>query len=299
MAEQQYPEQDQHAQQPALRLPLSTRPRTLERTHSSPTTTAKHADAQGQAHEQSWQGSLTGAAPQTSALQGLGIDTETRSNGFLQTNNDAEHEVNIAVVGAVGVGKSSFIQQSLGLSSQPTAAVTSCRINLDSAAFLVRMLECPLQDVIIETDNKISWPADPRMPTVDAACTLYDISNKDSFEDVPVVLSESESNHHDTQTNSCRDALEKASIPSLLVSNKCDRHDRQLDPNNTEQRAKAILRSLHTLQSSTSHVDSHTRGIASLLRAVSGKSLPLLSSSAMPPLPHKQVVFVKTDSLPS
>ncbi|KAH0361803.1 ras GEF, partial [Aureobasidium melanogenum] len=175
-------------------------------------------------------------------------------NGFLQTNNDAEHEVNIAVVGAVGVGKSSFIQQSLGLSSQPTAAVTSCRINLDSAAFLVRMLECPLQDVIIETDNRISWPADPRMPTVDAACTLYDISNKDSFEDVPVVLN----------------ALEKASIPSLLVSNKCDRHDRQLDPNNTEQRAKAILRSLHTLQSSTSHVDSHTRGIASLLRAVSG-----------------------------
>ncbi|KAH0225736.1 ras GEF, partial [Aureobasidium melanogenum] len=281
MAEQQYPEQDQHAQQAALRLPLSTRPRILERTHSSPTTTAKYADAQGQSHEQSWQGSLTGAAPQTSALQGLGIDTETRSNGFLQTNNDAEHEVNIAVVGAVGVGKSSFIQQSLGLSSRPTTAVTSCRINLDSAAFLVRMLECQLQDVIIETDNKISWPTDPRMPTVDAACTLYDISNKDSFEDVPVVLN----------------ALEKASIPSLLVSNKCDRDDRQLDPNNTEQRAKAILRSLHTLQSSTSHVDSHTRGIASLLRAVSGKSLPLLSSFTRPPLPHKQVVFVKTDSL--
>ncbi|KAG9771772.1 ras GEF, partial [Aureobasidium melanogenum] len=262
MAEQQYPEQDQHAQQAALRLPLSTRPRILERTHSSPTTTARYADAQGQgqSHEQSWQGSLTGAAPQTSALQGLGIDTETRSNGFLQTNNDAEHEVNIAVVGAVGVGKSSFIQQSLGLSSQPTAAVTSCRITLDSAAFLVRMLECQLQDVIIERDNKISWPTDPRMPTVDAACTLYDISNKDSFEDVPVVLN----------------ALEKASIPSLLVSNKCDRDDRQLDPNNTEQRAKAILRSLHTLQSSTSHVDSHTRGIASLLRAVSGKD-PALS----------------------
>ncbi|KAH0347006.1 ras GEF, partial [Aureobasidium melanogenum] len=264
MAEPQYPEQDHHAQQPVLRLPLSTRPRTLERTHSSPATTSTYADGQGQEQEQSqqqpWQGSLTGAAPQTSALQGLGIDTETRSNGFLQTNNDAEHQVNIAVVGATAVGKSSFIQHSLGLSLQPTAAVSSCRINLDSAAFQVRMLECQLQDVIIDKDNRITWPTDPRMPTVDAACTLYDISNKDSFEDVPVVLN----------------ALEKSSIPSLLVSNKCDRTDRQLDPNNTEQRVKAILRSLHTVQSSTLHVDSHTRGIATLLRAVAGKD-PALS----------------------
>lgn len=197
MAEPQYPEQDHHAQQPVLRLPLSTRPRTLERTHSSPATTSTYADGQGQEQEQSqqqpWQGSLTGAAPQTSALQGLGIDTETRSNGFLQTNNDAEHQVNIAVVGATAVGKSSFIQHSLGLSLQPTAAVSSCRINLDSAAFQVRMLECQLQDVIIDKDNRITWPTDPRMPTVDAACTLYDISNKDSFEDVPVVLSEFQS----------------------------------------------------------------------------------------------------------
>lgn len=190
MAEQQYLEQDQHAQQPGLRVPLSTRPRILERTHSSPATTARYADGQGQ--QQSWQSSLTGAAPQTPSLQGLGIDTETRSNGFLQTNNDAEHEVNIAVVGAVAVGKSSFIQQSLGLISLPTSAVSTCRINLDNAAFQVRMLECQLEDVIIDRDNKITWPTDPRMPTVDAACTLYDISNKDSFEDVPVVLSESQ-----------------------------------------------------------------------------------------------------------
>ncbi|KAK6002357.1 hypothetical protein QM012_001995 [Aureobasidium pullulans] len=185
MAEQQCSDQDQHAQQPALRVPLSTRPQILERTHSSPAVTARHADGQGQGQQQSWQGSLTGAAP-----QGLGIDTETRSNGFLQTNNDAEHQVNIAVVGTAGVGKSSFIQQSLSLSSQPTTAVSCCRVNIDSAAFLVRMLECQLQDVIIDRDNKITWPTDPRMPTVDAACTLYDITNKDSFEDVPVVLTQ-------------------------------------------------------------------------------------------------------------
>ncbi|CAD0092550.1 unnamed protein product, partial [Aureobasidium mustum] len=299
MAEQQYPEQDQPAQQSGLRVPLSTRPRILERTHSSPATAAKHADGQGQGEgqqQQTWTSSLTGAAPQTSAVQGLGIDSESRSNGFLQTNNDAEHEVNIAVVGAVGVGKSSFIQQCLSLVTHPTAAVSSCRIKIDGTSFLVRMLECQLQDVIIDRDNKITWPSDPCMPTVDAACTLYDITNKDSFEDVPVVLN----------------ALDKTSIPSLLVSNKCDcdRDHRQLDPNNTEQRAKAILRSLHTLQSSTSHVDSHTRGIASLLRAVSGKD-PALSrrrtiSSALafgqtnrahPPPSHARASSVQSNTM--
>ena len=140
--------------------------------------------------------SLTAAAPHTLALdtKGLGIDAESRSNGFLQTNNDAEHEVNIAIVGYVGVGKSSFIRQSLGLAALPTSAVTSRRISVDKGTFLVRMLECQLENVIIDRDNRITWPTDPRMPTVDAACTLYDVSNKDSYQDVPVVLSESE--HH-------------------------------------------------------------------------------------------------------
>ncbi|CAD0084426.1 unnamed protein product [Aureobasidium vineae] len=271
MAEQQYHQQGSTA---GLSVPLLTRPRILERTHSSPTMTATHADDQAQ--QQSWQASLTGAAPRRLAVQRLGEDTESRSNGFLQTNNDAEHQVNIAVVGYVGVGKSSFIQQCLGLVSHPTTAVNECRINLDKATFLVRMLECQLQDVIIDRENKITWPTDARMPTIDAACTLYDITNKDSFEDVPVVLN----------------ALEKASIPSLLVSNKCDcdRDYRQLDPNNIEQRAKAILRSLTTLQSSTSHVDTHAQGLASLLQAVNGKSHPAHALRRQAPLTQTSLV---------
>lgn len=184
--------------QPGLNVPLTTRPRILARTHSSPSATASPADNhhqhQQQQQQQPWQTLLTPAAPQTVGLgtEGLGIDAESRSNGFLQTNNDAEHQVNIAIVGSVGVGKSSFIQQSLGLAAHPTSAVTSHRINIDSATFVVRMLECQLEDVIIDRDNRITWPTDPCMPTVDAACTLYDVSNKDSYQDVPVVLSESQ-----------------------------------------------------------------------------------------------------------
>jgi hypothetical protein len=201
MPEQRYQEQQASSPyhpQSGLSVPITTtRPRILTRTHSSPNATAKHADDQElwqqqqqnqkQQQQQPWQGSLMAAAPHT----GLGIDAETRSNGFLQTNNDAEHEVNIAVVGSVGVGKSSFIQQSLNLAAHPTTAVSSCRISVDSASFLVRMLECQLEDVIIDKDSRITWPTDPRIPAVDAACTLYDVSNKDSYQDVPVFLSES------------------------------------------------------------------------------------------------------------
>jgi hypothetical protein len=198
MPEQRYQEQQASSPyHPQSGLSVTTRPRILTRTHSSPNATAKHADDQElwqqqqqqkqQQQQQPWQGSLITAAPHT----GLGIDAETRSNGFLQTNNDAEHEVNIAVVGSIGVGKSSFIQQSLNLAAHPTTAVSSCRISVDSASFLVRMLECQLEDVIIDKDNKVTWPTDPRIPAIDAACTLYDVSNKDSYQDVPVFLSES------------------------------------------------------------------------------------------------------------
>jgi hypothetical protein len=196
MPEQRYQEQQASSPyHPQSGLSVTTRPRILTRTHSSPNATAKHADDQElwqqqqkqQQQQQPWQGSLIAAAPHT----GLGIDAETRSNGFLQTKNDAEHEVNIAVVGSVGVGKSSFIQQSLNLAAHPTTAVSSCRISVHSASFLVRMLECQLEDVIIDKDNKVTWPTDPRIPAIDAACTLYDVSNKDSYQDVPVFLSES------------------------------------------------------------------------------------------------------------
>jgi hypothetical protein len=193
MPDQRYQEQQAStAYQPGLSVPLTTttRPRILARTHSSPNATAIYTDNQEQQQQQQpWQTTLTPAAPHTGA--GLGIDAETRSNGLLQTNNDAEHEVNIAVVGCVGVGKSSFIRQSLSLTAHPTSAVSSCRITVDSTTFLVRMLEYQREDVIIDKDNRITWPTDPRILTVDAACTLYDVSNKDSYQDVPVVLSES------------------------------------------------------------------------------------------------------------
>ncbi|THW18619.1 ras GEF [Aureobasidium pullulans] len=265
------------AAQAQLNMSASGRPRVL-RTHSSPVATAKYAGGQQQQSSLSRPSTplADAASSSLSHARGLGIDTDEQAgsprrlatNGFLQTNNDSEYEVNIAVVGSIGVGKSTFIQQSLGLANRPTAAVNARRISVDSATYLVRMLECRLEDVHVDKENRITWPLDPRMPSVDAACTLYDISNKDTFEDVPVVLN----------------ALEKSSVPSVLVSNKCDidKTYRQLDPNNIEQRAKAILRSLDTLQSSISHVDSHAKGIASLLQAVSGKSHPPPPCSSSP-----------------
>ncbi|KAI5270328.1 ras GEF [Aureobasidium subglaciale] len=266
MAEPQYQAQTR------IQLTVPGRPRfALGRTNSAPLiATAKDAVSEQQASRSRPCTPLTMAMSSTDAYgrseasgrhdghDGHDEPNGLRSNGFLQTNNAAGYEVNIAVVGSVGVGKSTFIQQSLGLAQRPTEAVNACSISLDSGTFFVRMLECQLEDVHIDKENRITWPLDPHMPSIDAAYTLYDCSDKDTFEEVPIVLN----------------ALEKASVPSVLVSNKCDKADRQLDPNNIEQRAKAILRSLDTLQSSILHVDSHAKGLASLLKAVSGKSHP-------------------------
>jgi hypothetical protein len=99
MPEQRYQEQQASSPyHPQSGLSVTTRPRILTRTRSSPNATAKHADDQElwqqqqqkqQQQQQPWQGSLITAAPHT----GLGIDAETRSNGFLQTNKDSYQDV--------------------------------------------------------------------------------------------------------------------------------------------------------------------------------------------------------------
>lgn len=185
MAHQQHQDdgrqpQPQPQQQQQLNVP--SRPRVmLARTHSAPlvtTTTSKEHGA----------GQLLSSQTRPPTPLIAAVENRLASNGSLQSANDSDI-VNIAVLGSAGVGKSTFVQHSLGLDTRPTGAINARRISLGSETYLVRMLECQLDDVVVDGTNRISWPLDRRMPRVDAACTLYDISNKDTFEEVPVVLS--------------------------------------------------------------------------------------------------------------
>jgi len=103
------------------------------------------------------------------------------------------HEINIAVLGATGVGKSYFIQRSFDVYNTPLLAVTSRKMSIDGSIYTVRLLEIPFEDLEVEEDNCISWPDtldDMHMPQIDGVLTLYDVMDKDSLSEVPEFLRE-------------------------------------------------------------------------------------------------------------
>ncbi|KAI7109336.1 ras GEF, partial [Hortaea werneckii] len=166
-------------------------------------------------------------------------------------------EINIAVIGAEGVGKSTFVQRALDLPHLPKSPAAERKLPVDDGEYLVRLLELPIDDVYVDDDDTVGWPdtiGDKMLPRIDGAITLYDVQDKDSFADIPEVLT----------------AIRKASIPSLLVSAKCDTPtaDRELDPSMVEQKARRSINGVGTLQSSRSSIDEHKKAMSVLLRNI-------------------------------
>jgi hypothetical protein len=103
-------------------------------------------------------------------------------------------EINIAVIGAEGVGKSTFVQKAFDLPHLPPSQAAERKIPVNEDVYLVRLLELPIEDVDIDDDDTVTWPdtiEDKVMPRIDGAITLYDVQDKDTFDDIPEVLSES------------------------------------------------------------------------------------------------------------
>lgn len=108
------------------------------------------------------------------------------------------HEINIAVLGAAGVGKSSFIQRVFDHRAPPTLTVTPRKMSIDGEEYTVRLIELRLEDLDFEDGSRLQWPttADHRpFPPVDAVLTLYNVMDKESLSLVPETLRER------TQTN--------------------------------------------------------------------------------------------------
>jgi GTPase SAR1 family protein len=101
------------------------------------------------------------------------------------------HEINIAVLGAGGVGKSSFIQRVFDHRAPPTLTVTPRKMSIDGEEYTVRLIELPFDELDFDNNNNITWPelADNRpLPPIDGVLTLYDVMNKESLADVPETL---------------------------------------------------------------------------------------------------------------
>jgi GTPase SAR1 family protein len=66
--------------------------------------------------------------------------------------------INIAVIGATGVGKSTLIQRALSLRSLPTALASSLRMSVDNVVYTVTLIELDLESFDIKPDRRVQWP---------------------------------------------------------------------------------------------------------------------------------------------
>jgi hypothetical protein len=101
-------------------------------------------------------------------------------------------DLNIAVIGARGTGKSAFIRRALGLPDTATTSNCSRRMAIDGVPYVVRCLEMTFNDIHVGERNIIKWPEtihDCATPRMDAAVTIYDVTSQDSLAKVPEMLS--------------------------------------------------------------------------------------------------------------
>lgn len=103
-------------------------------------------------------------------------------------------DLNIAVLGARGSGKSTFIRRALNLPEAGAAAAYTRKMTIDGGYYVVRFLEIPFDDVHIGAGNNIKWPHtgstdELGAPRVDGAVTIYDVTSQESLARVPEMLS--------------------------------------------------------------------------------------------------------------
>ncbi|KAJ4297702.1 hypothetical protein N0V90_005597 [Kalmusia sp. IMI 367209] len=103
----------------------------------------------------------------------------------------AMQDINVAVLGARGSGKSTFIRRALNLPNVGAGAVCTRKMTIDGGLYLVRFLEMSINDVQIRDHTCIGWPEtveDVVTPRIDGAVTIYDVTSDKSLARVPEIL---------------------------------------------------------------------------------------------------------------
>lgn len=101
--------------------------------------------------------------------------------------------INIAVVGAEGVGKSAFIQQLRRATRPPGSNITTLRQELDGAPHLVTLVELDLEGIELDPNLPVHWPKQiggHMMPRMDGALILYHGQNEDTMRELPPIMGE-------------------------------------------------------------------------------------------------------------
>ncbi|RDL39275.1 Ras GEF [Venustampulla echinocandica] len=163
-------------------------------------------------------------------------------------------DINIAVIGSSGVGKSTLIQRALGLRALPVSIASSLRMSVDNVEYTVSLIELDLDAFDIVPDRRIEWPKQINghiVPRMDGALLLYDVMNRETIAALPQTLN----------------GLVKSSLPTILVSCKCDNpsNTRQIDADSMESACPANVEAVKT---AANVPESARLCLSSMLRAI-------------------------------
>ena len=101
-------------------------------------------------------------------------------------------EVVIAVLGAAGVGKSTFLQLSLDLKKVLNSPIASKKVSREGSISAIQLIELNFDNVEIAEDS-LRWPeliAGQPTPAVDGVLLLYNVLDPRSTAPIPPLLSE-------------------------------------------------------------------------------------------------------------
>jgi hypothetical protein len=197
------------------------------------------------------------------------------------SNNDATPtmlDMNFAVIGTPGSGKTSFMRKALGLPENTTSAQCHRKWTIDNTPYVVRFVEMLIDDIRMKPGNVIEWPKtanDAPVPRIDGAITIYDVTVKESLAGVPDMMSAYSPWRVkcvccETTLTTFVGILSKAHVPFVLVACKCDQHPahREVDPSVVEQKAKSFLGDVRVFQSSASSPDTQRECLTFMTKAV-------------------------------
>lgn len=198
-------------------------------------------------------------------------DEHSQSPGTNSSANDTPVllDLNFAVLGARGAGKSTFIRRALGLPDATAPAECRRKWTIDGTPYLVRFFEMSFNDVQTGERHSIRWPEtthDMATPRIDGAVALYDVTSQESLARVPDVLN----------------IFAKSRLPFVLAACKCDQHPahREVDPAVVEHKAKSFLGDISVFSTSESAPDTHRACLSVIVRAAIAARRPRSQASS-------------------
>jgi GTPase SAR1 family protein len=187
-------------------------------------------------------------------------------------------DINIAVLGARGAGKSSFIRRALDQPNTASPAVTARKMNIDGSVYVVRFLEMSFAEVSIGDRNTINWPEKVgtfAKPRIDGAITIYDVTSQSSLANVPEMLGndlDSTAIKHSSVSPRLTlfwlGVISRAPLPFVLVACKCDAHNAIIQADMVEQKARNFLGELTAFQTTETSTDTYRSCVSIITRNI-------------------------------